>query len=384
MKKALILLPLTLLLTSCTQTAVLPIARDIANVQLMRTMALDRGKDGKVKVTVAGDVRPGSEGASPQPPIILTEEDETVFGAALHIQTYGEGYVSFGHISQCILSAEAAAHENAVTELLDFIERDFETRISTDFYVTEEDSAEKIVTETSGENQSVTQRLGSLRRDFGLESHGWPVTVREYLLDLSDNGCALVPSLRLEENEDGTTIVSSEMAWFREGTFQGVLSPQMSRATAILEQKLESGAVQLTLSDGTAVGLRLTGGKSQWEPVWEDDGLSGLNLKVTLNADLAEEQGTADFYRREVMEEAERRFEGVIEGQLRELMNLCQEENADILHLRRKLGVQCPSKHRLLEENWEEWFQKADIHIEVDGNIQRSYDIGRSEGMKLE
>lgn len=380
MKKRLISLLLmlsTLFLTSCAQTAVLPIARDIANIQLMRTMALDRGKDGTVKVTVSGDVRPGGEGGSPQPPIILKQEGATVFGAALHIQTYGEGYVSFGHISQCILSAEAASYPNAVADLLDFVVRDFETRISTDFYVTEEESAAKIVTETASENQSTTQRLESLRRDFGLESNGWPVTVREFLLDMSDNGCGLVPVLKLEKNDDGTTIVSSQMAWFQESRFGETLTPAQSREAAILEEKMESGAVELRLRDGTTVGLRLTGERCEWEPVWQGDRLTGLNIRVHLTADLAEEQGKADFYRSEVMDETEQRFNGVIEGQMRELLHLSQKEGADFLHIRRRLAVQCPSKHRILEENWDEWFPALDIRLTVASEIQRSYDIAR-------
>lgn len=382
MKKALILLPLTFLLTACAQTAVLPIARDIAHIQLMRTIALDMGQDGKVKVTLSGGVRPGEQGGSPQPPVLLSQEAETVFGAALHIQTYGDGYVSLGHISQCILSADAAARPKAVSDLLDFVERDFETRISTDFYVTNEDSAEKLLTETASETHSATQRLESLRRDFSLESYGWPVTVREFLLDMDDNGCGLAPLLQLEENDDGTTLVSSEMGWFQEGVYQGALTQGESRGAALLLNKLESGAVELTLRDGTRVGLRLTEGRCKLEPEWENDRLTGLTVSVHLTADLAEEQGTANFYQSEVMTEAEQRFSGIIEGQIRELLALCQEHRADILHLRRTLAVKHPSKHRILEENWADWFPTLPIRVEVTGKIQRSYDIvaGSQEG----
>lgn len=379
MKRSFFLLPLLLALTSCAQPAVLPIARDIANIQLMRTIALDRGEHGGVKVTVSGGVRPGGDGGSPQPPVILTQESETVFGAALHIQTYGDGYVSFGHISQCILSTQAAAQPNGAAQLLDFVERDFETRISTDLYLTEEESASDLLTETASETHSAAERLDSLRRDFSLESQGWTVTVRDLMLDLADNGSGLVPVLRLEKSGDETTIVSNQMAWFREDAFQDTLTEAQSRGAAILSDKLKSGSVELTLGDGTTVGLRLTGERLRWEPIWSGERLTGLKARVHVTADLAEEQGAADFRRPEVLEEAERRLNGILTGSLREVLDLSQREKADFLHLQRITAVKCPSKHRILQENWAEWFPELELSIDMDSSIQRSYDVVNSE-----
>lgn len=379
MKKRIFLLlltfPLSITLSGCAHLTVLPIARDIANVQLMRTMALDEGEDGKIKVTVSGDVRPGGDGGGNQPPVILKEESETVFGAVLHIQTYGDGYVSFGHISQCILSGAAAQSERGAVELLDFLQRDFETRMTTDLYLTEEKAAADILTETASETESATERLESLRRDFGLESQGWRVTAGDFLQDMAENGCGLVPILKLEKAEDGTTIVSESMGWFRNEKFRGKLTAEQSRGAAILEEKLESGGVELTMSDGTLLGLRLTGARCRWRPIWEGDRLTGIEVKVSMTADLAEAQGQVDLFRPEVMKEAERRLSGIITGELREVLSLSQGEKTDFLHLKRKIAGKSPSKYRILDTNWERWFPDVPIRIETDCDIRRSYDV---------
>lgn len=377
MKKRRILpisLSLLLLLTGCSKPSFLPIARDISNVQLMRTMSIDKGQGNNLKVTVSGSVRPSHDGGSPQPPVILTHEAETVFRSVLHIQTYGEGYVSFGHIGQVIVHANAFQEQDSAAKLLDFVERDYETRMSTELYVTEQRQAADILTETASETHSADQRLDSLRQDLGLESLCWQVSAREFLTDIEENGSSLLPLLRLEENDDGMTISSEQMAWFREGRFQGSLTAEQSRGAAILQNKLKSGGAEVTLHDGTKLGLLLTGAKAQWKPLWTDNRLTGLTLTVTLTADLTEEQGNARFSDPAVTREAENRLSGAIQGELRDLLSLSQRENADFLHIGRSISVQCPSRYGILEQNWTNWFPDAAISIQVTSTIQRSFD----------
>lgn len=366
----------SLSLTGCSGDF-FPTARDITNVQLMRTMALDQGEDGKLLVTVSGGVRPGDEGSEAQPPVILSWEADTAFSACLTIQTYGDGYVSYAHVGQCVISADAS--EWAIDGLFDFVERDFDMRVDTNLYVAEQSAASDILTEVASEHQSASDRLDSIKRDLPMESEGWPVTLRDLLIDLEDNGCAMVPVVELKEEEGEKTIGCNKMGWFREKNYGGTLTSEQSRAAAMLIGQAHSGAVELELSDGSKIGLRLTNVQSSWEPVWEGNRLTGAKASVNITADLAEQQGAADIYALEVQREMKEKLSEKIKSQLKELLELSQEENADFLHLRRTLGVRCPARYRLLEEKWEEWFPELELDVEVDSTIERSYDVNQAE-----
>lgn len=356
---------------------IFPIARDITNVQMMRTLALDQGEDARFLVTVSGGVRAGDEGSDPQPPVILSWEGETVFAACLRIQTYGDGYVSLGHVGQCVVSAEVA--QGGTESLLDFVERDDELRIDTDLYVTEEEPAAAVLTEVASSSKAATDRLDSIRRDLGTESLGWPVTVREFLTDLEDNGCGMAPVVELEQEEEEMTIRCDRMCWFREGKLAGTLTQEQSRAAAILLGQAESGAVECTLSDGSLAGLRLTGADCGWEPVWEGDELTELRLTVTVRADLAELQGGASPNDPAVRRELNEGLSAVLREQIASLIAYTREENADLLHLRRTIETACPARYRRIEENWERWFSAVPIAVRVNGVVERSYDIDRAE-----
>lgn len=363
-------------LTGCSN-AFLPESRDITNVQLMRTLALDPGEEARVAVTAAGDVQPSDEGGEAQPPTILSWEAPTVFSACLTMQTYGDGYISYGHVSQCLINADLP--EQVGSYLLDFIERDFEMRMDIDLYAVTEGRAADLLTETASETQSATRRLESVARDLKLTSQGWPVTLRDFLIDLADNGCALLPVAALQEEEGETTIVCDHLCWFREEQLGGELTGEQSRAAAILLDQAKSGAVEATLSDGSVVGLRLTGAEVRWQPQWEGDTLTGVAAQVSVTADLAELRGNADPYEPSVQEELNQCLAQELEGQLQELLDLSQAENADFLHLGRRLGVQCPARSGALQENWAEWFPQLTLTAQVEATVERSYDINRAE-----
>ncbi|MCD7928524.1 MAG: hypothetical protein LUF80_06665 [Oscillospiraceae bacterium] len=379
MKHAIYTIILTIIctmLTSCSNTF-LPESRDITNVQLMRTLALDPGEEAQVAVTAAGDVQPGDEGGEAQPPTILTWEAPTVFSACLTIQTYGDGCVSYGHVSQCLINADLP--ERVGGYLLDFIERDFEMRMDIDLYAVTEGRAADLLTETASGSQSATQRLESVARDLSLTSQGWTVTLRDFLIDLADNGCALLPVAALQEEEGETTIVSDHMCWFREERLGGELTGEQSRAAAILLGQAKSGAVEVTLSDGSLVGLRLTDAEARWQPQWEGDTLMGVTAQVSVTADLAELRGDADPYEPSVQEELNRCLAQTLEEQLQDLLDLSQTETADFLHLGRRLGVQCPARSDVLQEHWDEWFPQLTLTAQVEATVERSYDVNRAE-----
>lgn len=371
-----LLMALCLFMTGCSGDF-FPVARDITNVELMRTMALDKGEDGNISVTFSGGVRPGDQGSEAQPPVILTREASTVFAACLTIQTYGDGYVSYGHISQCVLSAESS--DKAVSDLLDFLERDFEMRLDTDIYVTTEGKAADLLTEVASKNKAATDRLDSISRDLPLESYGWPVLVRDFLIDIEDNGCAMAPVVRLTEEEDETTISCDNMCWFQDGKYKDELDQDLSRAAAILTGQATSSPVEVTLSDGSTVGLRLTDVKCSWKLDWKEGVLAGAEVQVSAKADLAELQGDADIYQYSVQEEIDQKLSEELKKPLQELLELSQKEKADFLHLGRKFGVQSPSKSYALKEHWDEWFPEMRFQVKVDSVVERSYDVNQSE-----
>jgi hypothetical protein len=226
----LVLVPL-LALTGC-QGDLLPRARDITTVELMQVLALDAGAGERLRVTAATGVRSVGQGGEPKPPVVLHQEAATVLAACMRMQGSADGYASFSHVEQVVLSAEAA--ERSTAGLLDFLERDPEMRLDTRVSVTEGKAGE-LVEAFQKEERSTAELLEGAQRELEVNSQGWPVSVRELMADLEENGCALLPVVKVEQKEDKPELRCETMGWFQEDDFRSALTQRQARAAAILK-----------------------------------------------------------------------------------------------------------------------------------------------------
>lgn len=369
---------LCLVLTGCSGN-LLPDSQDITRVELMRTLALDKGEEKPLLVTVSSAVKAGTEGSEPLPPVVLSEEGATVYGACLSIRTQGDGYVSYGAVNQCLVSEEAV--EEGLSDLLAFLKQDYEMRMDTKLFLASGRPAGDFLEQMATDKSSATDRLESISRDYKLESEGWVVTVRQALIDLADNGCALLPVIELTEGEDEMEIEARGMAWISNDQVQEHLCDEEARAAAILTGMAEDGVVEVTMSNGDVAGLSLTSLTCAWEPVWQEGVLTGIGCQMSAKADIAEMQGASDLLDQDVVEELERALSADLQGQVEGVLNKVQEAEVDVFHLRRQMRLQCASKSALIEENWDEWYTNLALSVNVVSNVERGYDVGReSEG----
>lgn len=374
-KGAALLLALQLCFLTACGGHLLPKANDITNVELMRTMALDKGKKKAVLVTVSSAVKAGEDGSEPTPPVVLSEEGNTVYAACLSIQTQGDNYVSFGAVEECLVSEEMAAE--GLPGVLDLMERDYEMRMDTNLFLCAGEQAGQFLQKMATKKTSASDRLTSVARDYALESEGWPVTVREVLIDLADNGCALLPAIELGEEDEEATIEAEGMVWRSDGGIQRRLKGKDARSAAILYGKAVGGAVEVTLSDGTTAGLSLDDAACRWEPAWDGERMTGLTAQIQVKADIAELMGGADPERPEVIQELEQRLAEALQRPAQALLEETQQKRADIFHLRRRLMAQCPLKSGRIEENWETWYPTMTLSAAVSAQVERSYEVSR-------
>lgn len=367
----------------------LPRARDITQVQLMRTLAFDLGEEAdSVRVTVSGTTRRAGEQGQSQPPLILTREGYTVFGACFSLQKGSDGStVDYGHVTEFVLGEEIAREQ--LEGLIDYLERDFEMRLDTQVYLVAGATAEEAVTGSSCRNSALTDRLSAISQDQSLGGRQWPYTLRYLLSQLEDNGCALLPVLTLEENPDydpeqpgeepEQNVTLSGLAYFGDRRLAGLLSREESRGAALLTDLCQSDSVEITLPGGAAAGITLVNASCYWEPHFDGDGrLARLVARIRVQGELSELRGAVDPFDAGQMDELERLFSAELERQAQAALDRSQSTGVDFLHLRREMVFQCPLHTGELSEHWEEWFPALELEAVVEGRIVRSYDVNRT------
>lgn len=412
---AIFLIGLVLVVLALGQDS-LPYSRDIEDLELMRVMGIDQGEkteDGLKVTMVGGDQSTGKEGESKKP-IVLSQEAATLSKACTIMKSYGEKFISYGHITQCLVGEEAARKD--LIQLLDYYERDIELRLNSPLYIVRGGTAGEVLEGGSEEEGgTVIKRLESIEIDTQFQSDTSTRTVKDVLGQLSENGCALVPALtRIEEEGTGgsgtqgqgesgggaassaqgeqqkggeapqgqeetkKTIQTAGYAVFRENRLTGFLEEGESRGANFLMDEIYGGILELELKDGSLVSVQLLDSHCEWQPQFRKDGsLERLTAEIEVEGSLTEIMGNADPMNKAVLDEMEAQAEEQIRQMAAGVLARSQEEQTDFLHLKRKIGVLRPDRWHQLQEEWETVFPDLEWQVNVTMHLRRTYDVDR-------
>lgn len=373
------------LILSFSVSDFLPQPRDITQTKLVRTLALDRGEEeGELSLTASGTVSPGSDGGENQPPMILKTTANTILTGVMDLQRQSEGYVEFGHLTECVIGEEQAKED--LQGMMDFIERDYSTRLDTSFYILSGGTAQEAVEGLASKNTDLPGRLEAIEQDETYGGRKWNYNLREILSQLEDNGSALIPALELEDNPDydenepdkvpEKTVKLAGLAYLKDYKLGDILTEEESRGTALLTNQDQLDSLELTMENGAMVGIQLVYTRYFLEPVFDETGrLTELNITIRMKGDLNEIRGWADPLDQKALDEMEQACYEQLEGLCMAALERSRQEEVDFLHLRRQLMTQCPLQALSLQEHWEEWFPKLRYTVKAEGSIERSYDV---------
>lgn len=354
--KKLVLLALVpvLLLTGCRRYAgILPYAREIEDMELMRTLGVDRAGAEQVAVTASG-------GSS-------QEETEVVFGragsissAVLALQGEGASYLYFGHVTQLLLGEELA--RQGVLPPLDYVLRDVEMRLETALYLVREGTAAEAITAAAADG-SATDRLEALADDAGLTAGSMPRTVKDVLADLDRQGASFAPAVLADRG-----LTAAGYGVLKDGALVGWAEGEAALGVNLIFGRVDADVVEVTAPDGSRAALRVVGAAASVRPVWEGDTLAGLQVHCEVEANLAEGTAMPDESVLTALEEALARTEA---QRMAQALELSRTLDADYLGLRHSAASRAPWHKEMLMEN--RGMEGLSLEATAQASIQRSY-----------
>ena len=189
-KQVLLVLLLMLLLTGCRRySGFLPYAREIEDMELIRTLGVDGAGETGVAITASG-------GTSQEETEVVSGEAGTISAAVLELQGEGSSYLYFGHVTQLLLGEELA--RRGFMPSLDYVLRDVEMRLETALYVVRNGTAGQAI-EAAADDGSATDRLEALADDAGLTANSMPRTVKDVLAELDRQGASFLPAVLADD-----------------------------------------------------------------------------------------------------------------------------------------------------------------------------------------
>lgn len=335
----------------------LPYAREIDTVVLMRTMGVDLAGEG-VAVTLSSGAEDG------EAPALLSGEGGTMSGALLALQGRGESSLFYGHVGQLLLGEPLAA-ENLLPPL-DYVLRDVEMRLDTDLYVLRDGEAGAAIRAVSAPGESAADRLEAMADDAGLLSATMARTVGEVLMDLEEQGASFAPALRETDGE----LEPAGYAVLKGNALAGWAEGDAARGV-----NLFLGRVDADVLETENAALRIVGARSRVRPVFEGDVLTGLEVLCKVEANLAEAAPGVDLRDREELAALEQILAETTAARLRAALELARDLDADYLGLKQAACLAAPWRKADIQTQWD--LRTLALDVTVRGTVERGYDVTR-------
>lgn len=355
----------TAALCGCGRFDLLPYARELDGMALMRTLGVDAAEEG-VAVTASSGTGSGGENGGGREAEVSGRSAGSISACVLDMQAEGASYVYFGHVGQ-LLVGESMAWERA-SEPLEYVLRDVEMRLDTQLYIVKGGSAGEAI-RSAAEGSSAADQLEAMADGAGMSGWSMPRSVGDVLADLERCGASFAPALTVQEGlkMDGYAIL-------KDGRLAGWAEEDAAEGIHLLTGQADADVVEVELPDGGKAALRVVGAQGRTRAVFQGEELKGLQVLCRVDANLAE--GDAELRNRETLKELEKQLGEVETRRIREALVLGQSLDADFLDLQSAAGITRPWRWREIQEQWEKW-SELELSIEVQAHVERSYDAER-------
>ena len=325
------------------------------DLALLRVLAVD-GDGTEVSVSATtGETRE-------QSPVFLEGTDTSVARACLLARGEGDAYPSYSHVEQILVGEELA--RQGLTELLDYLERDVELRLSSRLWLIRGE-ARAVLTEERAEQ--MVERLNALEEMAGMAGNGLERTAGDVITARDRSGYAFLPALALTEEGE---LVCAGYGVLKDDTLLCWLEGDCALGVDLMMGALEDGAVDLTLEAGDRAGVRIGEAKCRVRGEFEGEKLTGLKITCRLRGTATRLPDGLE-WTEETQRVLEKRTAAWAEDCIAQSAAMMQSVGADPLELCRRAGRAEPWRWDGLSGQWEKVFPMLDIHVEVTAVIQR-------------
>lgn len=227
--------------------------------------------------------------------------------------------INYGHIKLLILSDELMGYPDTFKEIVDYFQR--QSSLNRMMYVVlAEGKAEEYVKFKPSMEQNIETYISGLMQNSDRNSTILPVTLNELLIHLSENGNAIIPSLKYDK--DKNEVILTGVALIKDYKLKGYLSQNETSDIEMLRGKLKGGKKSVYV-DGHPIDISI-------ENVRKKITMSTLNDKLLFNIDVFIEGQIKGYYiggkplTNDYISTIERNFNKSIEDECEEVIKITQ------------------------------------------------------------
>ena len=340
--------------------------KDVERLLLIQTMGLDSA-DGRLEMSVSSGMGPEET-----PALVMSTQADGIEDAIARLQNFSpENQLFYAHVQYLLLGEDAA--RDMLDGVIQWVDRSPTLRMDTDMLVVK-GLAKDAVVGASQEATDVTQRLASLDRQA--RANGWTMhTLREVAAATAGGDGALCLAVQTAPtkgtiftgSQQADAVVPAGYAVLGENGLVGFLGPEASVGAEILTG--DPAGFLLTVSGDT---LEVVSGKAKIEGEFDSSGApAGIRVRCDIDAGVLEKGEDGDMS----PEALEAALSDTIKRWVTAALEAARETGCDFLGLRGAV-LDTAARRDAYGDRWRELFPALPVTVEIDGRVDRSYDLG--------
>lgn len=356
---------------------------EIEGLTIVTGIAVDKGEAEEYKLTYeVADIHEAGRDSKIKSRLLETS-GSTIFEAVREAIEYVAPRLYFGHLEVVIISQAIA--RDGIIEIVDFLCRDAEPRLSVDFLISKGKTAKEIL-----HTQAITAEIHSYEIRKILDAEKFlaklpKVEVYKFVNNLCCEGeSPFLPAIGISETAGEKTSKVSGLAVFKEDKLIGFLAEEETLYFNFIISQIKGGVIALENSpkENSNVSMEIFKSKTKVKPVYID-GEIHMKIDIMLQV-LLGEQGAYE----ELSSEAGRSLlKKAVEEKVRDnitkvIQKVQKKFGVDIFGFGRAVQKDIPSSWKEIEEDWDAVFKDLQTNVNVlveinDSGLIKKIAIGK-------
>jgi len=371
-----IIIFLSLILSGCWSN------KDISERALIAAVGLDMGEDKQIEFTiqiinpaVVSAQQPGTPNESPV--WIHTSKGTTVFEAIRNQFKVSNKSPFYSHI-QLIVIGEKMAKEG-ISDVLDFFERNHETRLTANILIAKGTTAQKILSLKSSLEQIPAVHLQGIIAQHEKSGEIQNSRLIDVVKALSNEG--IQPTISVIEianaggnSDDMHNIMIQGSGVFREDRLIGWLEPEETVGLLYIKNMVKGGIINVSnpMEKGKTISIEEIRSSVKTDVKFIDN-KPYFYINIDAHGSIAGQQGrktTADpFMLKELEKECERKLKSIAAN----TMTVSQKKyKCDIVGVGEIMHIKYTEYWKQVKNDWRNIYSRIPVEINVDFTIQRT------------
>lgn len=365
-----ILLMLPALLTGCWDNV------DLADINIVTALGIDKAEDGKIIVTVQvvepAALQSTSSGrgglAQPKPVFVESYEGETIYDALISMKSIVDKRL-FLSTTQVLILGERFC-KDGINEALDFLHRNYQSEYLADVLVAKDVTPEQILKVQPDMDVIPAMYIKGTIENTAIRAKVKRATLVNLFKDIK-NKCRQVTIGQITKVNE-KTVKTEGTAVFKNGKLVGWLDQYQTRGYLFATDKVKSTIVNIPVTDGK-MSIEVSNSSGKLDVEFKNGEPANLFIQVRLEGIIGEYTGKKPLNSPEDIYKLEKILSQEVKKEIVMALNKAQKDySSDIFGFGTVVYKYYPHYWKKVMDEWNDVFSKLPADIKVEAKIMRA------------